>query len=163
MDFPNQYTKDTKKFVSESGSQFLQEYEYKLDKKGHKMLVKKDSTIDVYSRIQADRDSCDINILMQRFALGDTEALNINKGFFLDTRDMPKTYAEVFERGLEAEQFFEGLPVDLKKMFDNSHSVFFSEMGTESFDKKVAEYNDRFINHQYDMKNEEGSEMTYNE
>lgn len=163
MDFPTVYTKKTADYKSESGSQYLQEYEYKLNKTGHKMLVKKDSQIDVYSRIQADRDSCDINILMQRFALGDTEALNINKGFFLDTRDMPKTYAEVFERGLEAEQFFEGLPTDLKEMFDNSHTVFFSEMGSKSFDDKVSKYNDRFVDHRFDVKEdikpEEGSEV----
>lgn len=167
MDFPTQYTKVTSIFNSVPGSPELQEYEYTLDKAGHKMLVPKDSTINVYERIQADRDSCDINILMQRFALGDTEAININQGFYLDTRDMPKTYAEVFERGLEAEQFFDGLPVELKEMFDNSYTVFFSEMGSKSFDNKIEKYNDRFVNHQFDdtdIKNEvESEEINYHE
>ena len=89
MDFPTQYTKDTKKYLTESGSPYLQDYEYCLDEEGHKMLVKKDSYTDVYSRIQADADACDINVLMKKFALGDTEALNIATGYYLDTRNLP--------------------------------------------------------------------------
>lgn len=163
MDFDTKYTKDTSIYVSNSGTPTLQEYEYKFEKSGHKMLVKKDSVINVYERIQADRDSTDINKLMERFALGDTEAININKGFFIDARDLPKNYAEVFERGLEAEQYFEGLPVELKEMFDNSHSVFFTEMGSDEFDKKVERYNDRFVDHSYDEtpKNDDKGEVTY--
>lgn len=164
MEFRTILDNDTGKFVSEPGSMYLQEYEYKLDKKGAKQLVKKDSQIDVYSRIQADAESTDINYLMQRFALGDTEALDIKKGFYLDTRDMPKTYAEVFERGLECEQYFDGLPVDLKEMFDNSYSVFFTEMNEqpEAFDKKVAKYNDRFVDHSFDVK-DDPKEIEHNE
>lgn len=153
MDFPTMFTKNTKEYSSEPGAPYLQDYEYALDDEGHKVLVKADSTTDVYGRIQADRDSCDINVLMQRFALGDTEALNIKKGMFIDTRNMPTTLAEVFQMGIECEQYFEGLPTDLKEMFDNSHSVFFSEMNDDpkSFENKVNAYNDRFVNHQFDI------------
>ena len=168
MDFPTMYSKDNSNQFSEPGSPVLQEYEYSLDNTGHKMLTKKDSFIDVYERIQADADSVDINVLMERFALGDTEAINIRKGEFIDARDFPKTYAEVFQRGLECEQYFDSLPVDLKKMFDNSYSVFFEEMGSKSFDDKVNEYNDRFVDHRYDIKddepkNNEVNEVNYNE
>lgn len=167
MDFPTVFTKNTKEYVTESGSPVLQEYKYELDAEGHKMLVKADSFINVYDRIQADRDSCDINVLMQRFALGDTEALNIKTGYYLDTRNMPTTLAEVFQMGIEAEQYFEGLPVDLKEMFDNSHSVFFTEMNDDpkAFNSKVEKYNDRFMNHQFDEETVSDSpkEVNYNE
>lgn len=159
MEFRTILSEDSKSFVSDPGSPTLQEYEYHIDKSGKKQLMKKDSVINVYERIQADRDSTDINKLMERFALGETEALNINKGAYIDTRDMPKTYAEVFERGLECEQFFDGLPVDLKEMFDNSYSVFFTEMNENGkvFDEKVAKYNDRFVNHQFDERSDGSS------
>lgn len=167
MDFPTQFTKVTKDYISESGSPYLQDYEYSLDKEGHKVLVKADTYTDVYSRIQADKDSVDINVLMQRFALGDTEALDIKKGFYLDTRDMPKNIHEVFAMGLEAEQYFEGLPVELKEKFDNSHSVFFTEMSEENnvFMKKINEYNDRFNDHSYDVEKpvEDSNEVNYHE
>lgn len=145
---------DTDKFISEGGSPTLQEYEYSFDADGKKQLVKKDSVINVYDRIQADRDATDINLLMQRFALGDSEAINVRKGMYIDATKMPTTYAEVFQRGLEAEQYFEGLPTDLKEMFDNSYSVFFTEMGSKEFDSKMEKYNDRFVNHQFEVKDD---------
>lgn len=163
MEFRSILSNDTGKYISESGQPYIEEYEYSFDKEGHKMLVKTDRTIDVYSKIQADKDSCDINKLMERFALGDTEALNINKGFWIDATKLPTTLAEVFEKGLEAEQYFNGLPVELKEMFDNSHSVFFTEMGSKSFDEKVAKYNDRFVNHQFDEKYIEKNDVDMNE
>ena len=160
----------TKEFVSDSGSPTLQEYEYSMDKTGHKMLVKKDSVINVYDRIQADRDSCDINLLMQRFVMGDSEALNKAKSVYIDVRDLPTSMAEVFERGLEAEQHFASLPVEFKEMFDNSASVYFSEVGTKEFDVKLAKYNDKFVNHQFDIKEdiepivkEDTQEINYHE
>lgn len=152
MEFRSSYPGDTKDYISNPGLPYIEEYEYKFDKEGHKNLVPKGTKIDVYSKIQADKDSCDINKLMERFALGDSEALNVNKGYWIDATKLPTNLAEVFERGLEAEQYFEGLPTDLKEMFDNSHSVFFTEMGSKSFDEKVNKYNDRFVNHQFENK-----------
>lgn len=163
MEFRSILTGDTKEFVSEPGNPFIPEYEYSLDKDGKKQLVKKDTVDNIYERIQAERDSCDINKLMERFALGDTEALNINKGFYLDTREMPKSYFEVLKLGLEAQNYFEGLPVDLKKEFDNSYSVFFTEMGSKEFEDKISSYNDRFVNHQYDEKSNIKEEIEHNE
>lgn len=168
MDFPTQYTKKTDEYHTEAGVPYLQDYEYSLDKEGHKILVKSDTTTDVYSMIQANKDSCDINVLMQRFALGDTEALDIKKGFYIDTRDMPTNLAEVFQMGIECENYFDGLPVELKEVFDNSYSVFFTEMNDDpkSFENKVNAYNDRFNNHDFDVTepvNEEPKENNYHE
>lgn len=169
MDFHTQYTIDNSKIFSEPGKPYLEEYTYKLDKSGHKMLVKSGEKTDVYARIQADRDSCDINLLMQRFINGDASAIDIKKGEYIDTRSLPKNMFEVYEKGLEAEQYFDSLPVELREMFDNSATVFFTEIGDKSFDEKVAKYNDRFMNHQYDDPNAkpdptpEASEVSYNE
>lgn len=169
MDFPTQYTKDNSKIFTEAGQPYLEEYTYKLDKSGHKILVKSGEKTDVYARIQADRDSCDINILMQRFINGDSSAIEINKGAYIDTRDLPKNMFEVYEKGLEAEQYFDSLPVELREMFDNSATVFFTEIGEKSFDEKVSQYNDRFMNHKFDDPNAQPdpkpapSEVTYNE
>lgn len=163
MDFRTILTEDTKEFISESGKPYINEYEYTLDKKGIKQLVKKDTVDNIYDRIQAERDSCDINKLMERFALGDTEALNVNKGFYIDTREMPKSYFEVLQLGLEAERYFEGLPVELKNEFDNSYSVFFTEYGTDEFNKKIDKYNDRFVNHQFEEVKDNIEEINHNE
>ena len=70
---------DTSEFVSENGSPYLDQYEFDFDEnKGEvkrSTLHKNNKPINVYERIQADYESCDINAIMRRFALGDTEAV----------------------------------------------------------------------------------------
>ena len=50
----------------------------------------------MHDRIQADYPSTDINILMQRFALGETDVINVREGFYADVSKMPSNYAELF-------------------------------------------------------------------
>lgn len=147
MEFDTFETKKSDDYRSTSGTPYLEEYEYKVDDKGVKKLVKTDKKTDVHSRIQADADSCDINKLMLRFSLGDTEAINVRTGAFLDVTKMPTTLAELFDRSVQAEQLFDKLPADLKEMFNNSPSEFFAIYGTEEFDKKIDSYNERFDRH----------------
>ena len=78
------------------GSPYKTEYGYEIDKKtGVKSLVEKGKT-NVYEYIQSFADSVDINILLQRFADGDVNAFNQRQGAYLDAREMPKTYAELY-------------------------------------------------------------------
>lgn len=145
--FRTKYTSDTSKYVSEPGSKLLPEYALKVDEKtGYEYVAPTGEYINVYDRIQADYPSTDINILMERFALGDTEAINIKDGFYADVTSMPKTYAEMFQRVVDARLFFDELPTDLKEMFNNSYTEFWSEMDndTKSFNSKIDEYNKRF-------------------
>ena len=62
---------ESAKYITISGSPTLDQYEYKVDDKGVKRLVKNGKKEDVHARIQADYDSTDINKLMIRFSLGD--------------------------------------------------------------------------------------------
>lgn len=142
----------SEKYKTRAGTPYLEEYEYKVDEKGVKKLVKTDKKIDVHARIQADAESCDINKLMLRFSLGDESAINVRSGEFLDVTKMPTTLAELFDRSVQAEQLFEKLPTDLKEMFNNSASEFFAEYDTKSFNEKIDKYNDRFVNHDFDKK-----------
>lgn len=143
---------DTSKFISESGTPYLDQYEYDVDKKGVKQLVKIDKKKDVYSAIQADYDSTDINLLMKRFALGDLSAINVREGFYTDVTKMPKTMAELFDKAEECQQFFESLPAEFKQLFNNSYSEFFSQLNSDekSVIDIVDKYNDQFVNHQFD-------------
>lgn len=142
---------DSSKFISNSGSPFLQEYHYDVDKNGVKRLVKKDSKINVYEKIQADYDSTDINKIMLRFSLGETEVIDVKKGFFADVTGMPATYAELFDRVEDCKEYFDSLPPDLKAMFDNSYSEFFTEYDSKGFIDKINAYNERFSDHSFDI------------
>lgn len=150
------------KYISNSGSPTLDIYEYKVDKSGIRELVKTDRKENVYDRIQADYDSTDINKLMLKFALGDTSAINQKDVFYGDVTEMPKTYAELFDRVEECKRVFDTLPADLKAMFNNSYEVFFSELNNDSkaAADKFDEYNKRFINTDFDEKVSDPSVIT---
>ena len=125
------------KYRSETGTKYLDEYEYRVDKEGVKKLVKTDKKTNVYDRIQADYDSTDINKLMLRFSLGDTSAINVRSGQFIDVTQMPTTLAEMFDKAVQAEQLFNELPTDLKEMFNNSATEFFAQFDSKSFNEKI--------------------------
>lgn len=143
--------KDREKFISDSGKPYLEQFEYQVDKNGYRELVKTDRKEDVHARIQADYDSTDINKLMARFALGDSQALDQRSGFYGDVTKLPSNYAELFNRVEECKQYFDHLPVDVKQLFDNSYEVFFASYGSKEFDDKISKYNERFKNNQFDV------------
>lgn len=147
---------DTSDFKSVSGTPYLDQYEYDFDEKGEvkrTTLHKNDKPINVHARIQADFESCDINAIMRRFALGDTSAINVREGVYADVTKMPKNFAEFFQRINDCETLFNELDSDVKQLFNNSYEEFWYEMTNDakSFDSKIAEYNDRFVNHDFDV------------
>lgn len=146
---------DTKVFKSEPGSPYLDQYEFDFDEKGEvkrSSLHKSDKPINVHDRIQADFDSCDINNIMRRFALGDSSAINVRDGIYADVTKMPKTFAELFQRINDCQSLFDQLDPEVKQLFNNSYEEFWFEMTNDakSFDAKIDEYNDRFVNHDFD-------------
>lgn len=144
MEFRTQYTGDTGKFSAGSGTPYLDEYEYRTDKNGVQNLVKKDTKINVYDKIQADYDSTDINKLMLRFSLGEESAINVREGIYADVTKMPTTMAELFDKAGQAQAAFDSLPPEFKEMFNNSASEFYADMNSKGFADKVEEYNSRF-------------------
>lgn len=154
--FRTKYSNDTGKYTSESGSKLLAKYAMAVDPKtGYEFLKPTGEYDNIYDKIQADYPSTDINLLMERFALGETEAINVKSGFYGDVSDMPKTYAELYQRYNDSRKFFEELPSDLKEMFNNSFTEFWTEWDSseKSFNKKIEEYNKRFeLSPEYDEK-----------
>lgn len=153
--FKTQLDYDSSKYISPSGTKLLAKYALKINEKtGYEELVKTGEYTNVYDRIQADYPSTDINLLMERFALGDTEAINIKNGFYADVTSMPKNYAELFQMYEDAKEYFAELPTDLKEMFNNSYTEFYTEMDSsqKSFNEKIEKYNKRFeLSPEYDV------------
>lgn len=145
--FRTQFSNDTGQFTTEPGSKLLAKYAIKVDEKtGYEYLAPTGEYTDVYSKIQADYPSTDINLLMERFALGETDVINVKDGFFADVTAMPKNYAQLFQMYEDCKKYFDELPTDLKEMFDNSYTEFWAEMDgdTKSFNEKIEKYNSRF-------------------
>lgn len=142
--FRTQLSNDSDKFISECGCALTDDYSYVIDEDTGVQSLQITGHTNLQEQIQADADSCDINKLMLRFSLGDESALNQVQGAYLDATNMPKTLAELFERNNKCEKFFDSLPVDLRALFDNSYTEYWTQFGTDEFDMKYEEYNSRF-------------------
>lgn len=126
-----------KKEASHSGSEFEPVYKLITDEDGYRNLTivgKK----DLYAEIQASKDSCDINLILERFARGDESALSRLQGVYGDFTEMPKTLAELQQRVLDAEVLFSQLPLEERAKFDYNPSVFFAAMGTAEFNAAIG-------------------------
>lgn len=110
----------------------------------YKPVVKPDGTIelkqtgekDLYAEIQSHKASTDINEIIRRFTeTGDISLFQVREGVYGDFTDMPKTYAEMFQRMIDAEIAFNSLPAEVKEKFNNNVSEFLAAMGTEKMDE----------------------------
>lgn len=142
VEYPNYQTRnDRVRLFSATGNGKMNEYSYiveqKGEHKGRKNLEKVGET-NVYEKIQADKDSCDINKIIARFVAGDTSALDRVKGMYMDTTDFPENYAEFLQRQQDANKLFDRLPLDTKEAFNNSADEFWSQFGSESWANKLG-------------------------
>lgn len=93
---------------------------------------------DLYGYIQSHAESCDIHVILDRFANGETDVLSQMQGFYADCSDMPKTYAEVLNSVIAGEQAFAGLPAEIKQRFGNSFAVWLSSFDKPDFGEKMG-------------------------
>lgn len=83
---------------------------------------------DLQDYINSFADACDVELLVRKAVNGDDTALNQRQGMYGDFSDFPKTYAEVLQRVIDAENLFQKLPPDVRARFENSTYKFISEM-----------------------------------
>ena len=72
---------DRKRITSIPGDRFADTYSLKVQDSGEKTL-EKTGKVDVYAKIQSYKDSCDINVILERFVNGDESALSANSPSF---------------------------------------------------------------------------------
>lgn len=135
--FPTKYT-ERKRTRSKVGSRMQPTYKMHVDELGRREL-RKVGEVDLYAQIQSYKDSVDINVLLQRFARGDESALSKIQGVYGDFTQMPKTYAELAQRVIDAENIFNHLPIETRREFNFSPSEFFSSIGTDKWNSIFAE------------------------
>lgn len=140
-----------------SGSKFINEYSYVYDEDGYKHLEISGKK-NIFNEIQANKDYCDIGMMVERFLAGDPEALNRIPGFYADLTDAPKTYMEMVQRVEESRNAFERLDTDIKKVFGNNPDEFWSLYGTDEFYERLGKYEAEkvVIETEKEMKSEDG-------
>lgn len=139
LDFRSFYGNRGERFPSSSGSSVVPEYQLSIDEKGVRSL-KVVGQKDLYAEIQSHKESCDVHNILMRYANGDTTALTQRLGYFADSTMFPRSYAEMYQRVVDGESFFNGLPVEIRKEFNFNPVEFFSEMGTDSFNAIMSKY-----------------------
>lgn len=88
---------------------------------------------DIYPEIQSHAKSVDINEIILRHQRGDVDVLAQRAGLYGDFTNMPTSYAELYQSVLDAQAYFDSLPLDIRQKFDHSFSKFFTSIGTPEF------------------------------
>lgn len=124
-----------------SGSRVKQLYAGRYDANGRVVLEEK-GTEDLYAYIQSFADSVDINVILARFANGDTEALSRAQGFYVDVTEFPSNMADALNCINKAEEMFKSLPLEVRQRFDCSFEQFLSQSGSEDWLEKMGMISD---------------------
>jgi hypothetical protein len=89
---------------------------------------------DIYPEIQSHAKSVDINEIILRHQRGDIDVLAQRAGMYGDFTNMPTSYAELYQNVLDAQAYFDSLPLEVRQKFDHSFSKFFTSIGTSEFE-----------------------------
>lgn len=133
---PNACVPAPNDFVSNPGTQYEIEYSSKVMPDGT-IVLKESGKIDIKQMINAQRETTDIAYIMNAIENGDSSMINPN-GFYGDMTAFPKTYAEVLQLRIDAENSFYDLPVDVRKKFDNDFNQYFATAGTDEWKEKLG-------------------------
>lgn len=118
---------DRERVIENPGSRVRVLYTSKVADDGKIELIPS-GTEDLYSMIQSHKDSCDIHVILTRFANGDTAALSKMQGSYGDFTQLPTTYAGLLNAVIAGENYFNSLPLETRAKFDHSFERFMVSM-----------------------------------
>lgn len=120
-------------YYTNAGSPVSPEYVLRVNESGVQELVQTGVT-DLYSEIQSHADSVDIHKIIERFQNGDSIDFNQRPAIYADITEMPKTFAELYQRMVDCENYFNTLPNEIKEAFNYNCGEFIASIGTDKFD-----------------------------
>lgn len=94
--------------------------------KGH-LDIKVSGDFDLQAQIEAESCLCDINYLIERFNLGDTEALNKRQAFYADITSYPGNYAEAVAILKDGRSFYDSLSAEEKEHYGDFEEFMMSD------------------------------------
>jgi len=143
--FRTQFDAPTR-FISQSGSKEIMDYEKRLDSAG-RTVVNKKGLKNIYDRIQAHKDE-DIKTMIKRLTKQEQKQFQTLKdvykadGDVYDLRDMPTSMAQAMQMSIDGKKKFEQLPMEIKQEFNNNYMEFHSMIKNDNkkFEEKVGKY-----------------------
>lgn len=99
--------------------------------------------IDLDAYIQASKASTDITTIIAKLKAGDESVINVRKGFYGDTTILPKDINDITaieKMNQTARESFDKLPDEVKALFSNDPSKFFSAVLDKSAENVIAAY-----------------------
>lgn len=121
------------------GERFVKTYQPNMGADGVLDLIEAEP-FDLYESIQSHADSVDINLIISRFINGDVSVLNRREPMYFDATEMPKTYAEMYQKVIDAHNYFEQLPLEVREKFGHSPETFFALIGTDEWNDNMKDY-----------------------
>ena len=136
------FNKPEHKFTP-SGSNYLNEYQEGINEETGSLYLEKIGQKNIYSMIQEDAESVDIENILHSVAMGDLNALRAREGMYVDSTTMPKSLREAQDLVIRLKDEFYRLPLEVRKEFSNDPEQYVSEMGTQTYLDKMAPYNSK--------------------
>lgn len=126
MNFRNQF-QEHERVHSNHGTREHVLYSPKVGDDGTIELISS-GKIDIYDEIQSHKDSCDIHVLLKRFANGEPEVLARAQGAYGDFTEFPQTYAQLLQTVIDGEKTFMSLPIEIREKFGHSFEQWMAGM-----------------------------------
>lgn len=132
----NDLSANAPRFISNPGTNKHIDYVSKIEKDGT-VSLKENGFYDTDEMIESHRASTELSTLISRYKNGDLSALNQVNGFYADVSDAPKNLAEAMQYVLNAENIFNALPVDKKKIYGSDFRKWLADFGSEEWLKNM--------------------------
>lgn len=114
-----------------TGSPMQNEYSYKIDEYGRKILKKTGET-DLYARIQESLEETKIENILKRVTMGDTSVLRPD-GIYADLTEMPSNLIEARQAMQNLENIWGSLDNDIKRKYNFDVEEFIGASGSDSW------------------------------
>lgn len=129
---------DEGKFFTNPGSPIRDLYSAKVEKDGSVKLTKVGEE-NIQEKIDAAKDSTDIATIVAYYnQTGDESVLKRYVPVYGDFSKLPTTLAEFLQLRIDSENFFNSLPVEVRKEFDNDSNKFFAQAGEKEWIDKLS-------------------------
>ena len=113
---------------------------FSLTMKNGKKVLEKTGENNFYRAIQdAVPDTCLINII-NRLTKGDDKAVGDVVGGFVDITQMPKNLMEAQNLMMFSEQYFNGLPKEVREKYKNNLGGFLQDIDKELLARQTAQF-----------------------